>query len=193
MTFRMRTPRGAVLAVAASLVLAVCGGLATLQTATAPAASAHDFLIKSSPADGATVDRVPATVRLVFDQPAQQIGTKLVVTGPSGPIQQGTPTLVDNEVRQATTPGAPAGDYTVNWRVTSADGHPVSGTFSFTAKSPAAGASQKSTNQAVDAPKAATGESNSLSTSTLIWGGGGAVLVIALVIGGWLIRRSTKS
>lgn len=192
MTSRLRAPHGAALAVAAFLVLAVLGGLSALQTATAPAASAHDFLIKTAPAKGATVDRVPAMVRLVFDQPAQQIGTKLVVTGPSGPVQHGTPTLVDSEVRQAVTPGAPAGHYTVQWRVTSADGHPVSGTFSFTAKGPAAGAAAQPTNQAAGAPKAATKDSNSLSASALTWGGG-AVLVIALVIGGLLIRRSTKS
>ncbi|GGB31439.1 hypothetical protein GCM10011492_22600 [Flexivirga endophytica] len=184
MTSRMRTPHAAALAVAAFLVLAVFGCLAALQTATAPAASAHDFLIKTTPADGATVEHVPGMVRLVFDQPAQQIGTKMVVTGPRGPVQQGSPTLVDNQVRQQIAPGAPAGHYTVSWRITSADGHPVSGSFSFTAKEAAAGTLAPSTRAQADPAKTGATDSNSL----LIWGGG-AVLVIVLIVIGWLIRR----
>lgn len=191
MIARIRAPRGAALALAALLVLTVLGGLGALQTATAPAAEAHDFLISTNPAAGATVDRVPATLRLVFDKPAQQIGTKLVITGPRGAIQQGTPTLVNTEVHQSVTPGAAAGRYTVNWRVTSADGHPVSGTFSFTAKGAAAGAAAQPTDQAAAAPKAVTRESNSSSSSALTWGGG-AILVIALVIGGVFVKRSIK-
>jgi hypothetical protein len=42
--------------------------------------------------------------------------------------------LAENTVSQDLQPGAPAGSYTVAWRVTSADGHPVSGAFSFTAE-----------------------------------------------------------
>ncbi len=41
---------------------------------------------------------------------------------------------MDDTVRQALAPGAPAGAYTVSWRVTSADGHPISDTFTFTAR-----------------------------------------------------------
>ena len=53
------------------------------------------------------------------------------MTGPAGPVSDGQPQLVDAEVRQPVRAG-PAGRYTVLWRVTSADGHPVSGTFAFT-------------------------------------------------------------
>ena len=41
---------------------------------------------------------------------------------------------MDNTVAQSIGPDAPAGTYTVQWRVTSADGHPISGTFGFTAE-----------------------------------------------------------
>ena len=68
---------------------------------------------------------------LTFDEPALAIGTEVVVTGPAGPVSDGPPQLVDAEVRQPVRAG-PAGRYTVLWRVTSADGHPVSGTFAFT-------------------------------------------------------------
>ncbi len=114
-------------------VLLLLAGLAAAATSGAPAASAHDVLVKTSPADGSTVPRVPDKVVLTFDQPALAVGTELKITGPSGDVQQGKPVLVDNTVSQAIAPGSPAGDYTVLWRVTSDDGHPVSGTFTFTA------------------------------------------------------------
>jgi copper resistance protein C len=41
-------------------------------------------------------------------------------------------------VTQDLQPGSPAGAYTVDWRVTSADGHPISGSFTFTAEAAAA-------------------------------------------------------
>ena len=67
----------------------------------------------------------PSSVVLTFDEPAIAIGTKLVVTGPTGPVQTGAPQLVDNTVTQNLQPGAPAGAYTVEWRITSTDGHPI--------------------------------------------------------------------
>jgi hypothetical protein len=75
---------------------------------------------------------------LTFDEPAIAMGTQVVVTGPSGQVQQGQPRLIDNTITEDLQPGAPAGAYAVAWRVTSADGHPVSGTFSFSAKTAAA-------------------------------------------------------
>ena len=53
------------------------------------------------------------------------MGTELVVTGPSGQVQQGPARLVDNTVAEDLEPGASAGTCTVLWRVTSIDGHRV--------------------------------------------------------------------
>lgn len=116
------------------LVLAIALGLAIITSAvTAPRADAHDVLVSTSPADGSTVATVPAEVTLTFDQPALAIGTRLKIVGPSGEVQQGKPQLVDQTVSQALRPDLPAGRYTVTWRATSKDGHPISGTFGFTA------------------------------------------------------------
>jgi methionine-rich copper-binding protein CopC len=100
----------------------------------ASSAWAHNVLKSTSPEDKATVAHTPSNVVLTFDEPAIAIGTKLVVTGPTGPVQVGAPQLVDNTVTQNLQPGAPAGAYTVEWRITSADGHPISGVFAFTAR-----------------------------------------------------------
>jgi methionine-rich copper-binding protein CopC len=114
------------------LAVVVLVALAGWVLAATPA-SAHNVLRSTSPADGSSVERVPAEVVLTFDEPALAMGTGLVVTGPAGPVQSGSARLVDNTVAQSIRPDAPAGTYTVQWRVTSADGHPVSGTFGFTA------------------------------------------------------------
>ena len=143
---RVRARSRAMRLVAPLLLLA---GLGLAQATWAPTASAHDVLIKTSPADGATVGRVPERVVLTFDEPPIEVGAQVRVTGPKGDTQDGRPVLAGRTVRQAIAPGSPAGDYTVRWRVTSDDGHPVSGTFRFsatrgsgtTATAPAPGAS----------------------------------------------------
>lgn len=116
---------------AAVLAVVLAGALGALVLAAAPA-SAHDSLVSTAPTSGQTLPQIPASVVLTFDEPAVAMGTQILVTGPDGPVQQGTPQLVDDTVTQAVAGNAPAGRYTVDWRVTSADGHPVSGSFTFT-------------------------------------------------------------
>lgn len=120
------------------LLLVLAGAVLTLGVGAAPAA-AHNVLIGSSPAPDAQVGATPGEIVLTFDQPAVAMGTQMIVTGPSGPVQTGPPRLVDDTVSQPVAGGAPPGAYTVAWRVTSADGHPVTGTFAFTSTSPGAG------------------------------------------------------
>jgi methionine-rich copper-binding protein CopC len=112
-------------------LLVLVGAVLTLVVGAVPA-SAHDALVSTDPADGSRVGPTPSAVVLTFDQPAVAMGTQILVTGPTGQVQTGPARLVDSTVTQAVAGGAPAGAYTVAWRVTSADGHPVSGTFSFT-------------------------------------------------------------
>ncbi len=125
-------------------------------------ASAHNTLRSTSPADHSSVDAVPSEVVLTFDEAAIAMGTEIVVTGPGGPVSQGAARLVDNTVRQSIATAAPAGAYTVEWRVTSADGHPVTGTFAFTARA-AGGGSPGATASASAAPTG-TAAPNSGST-----------------------------
>jgi methionine-rich copper-binding protein CopC len=99
--------------------------------AGAPAASAHDVLESTSPADRTTVDRLPQSVTLTFSDDPIALGTQVLVKGPGGNVAQGNPTIEGRVVHQQLSPQAPAGDYVVTYRVTSSDGHPISGTFSF--------------------------------------------------------------
>jgi methionine-rich copper-binding protein CopC len=117
----------------------VIGVIAVVTGGTATVASAHDALVATSPADGSTVGAAPGQVTLTFDQPALALGSTVLVTGPDGPVTSGRTRVTDDRVTQAVQPGAPAGRYTVTWRVTSVDGHPVSGSFGFTATTAAPG------------------------------------------------------
>jgi methionine-rich copper-binding protein CopC len=120
-------------------MLLVSVGVLVTSALTAPTACAHNVLVATDPAADAVLARVPATVTLTFDQPAIGIGSQVVISGPNGPVQDGDPRLVDRTVAEDITAGAPAGQYHVLWRVTSADGHPVSGQFTFTANAPGGG------------------------------------------------------
>lgn len=112
-------------------------GLAVLLAAmvlSAAPALAHNTLLGTDPADGSTVEVAPSRVTLTFDEPAQALGTEMVVLGPDGStVSTGDAELVDATVSQALVTDLPAGMYTVQWRVTSADGHPLSGALTFTA------------------------------------------------------------
>lgn len=124
--------------VAALLVTALA---TVLLTATAGPALAHSSLRSTDPADGSTVTTAPDRVTLVFDQPAQELGTEVVVLGPDGATVSTGPVVLDGtSVAQELAADRPAGVYTVRWRVTSADGHPVEGTTTFTAEQAAGGA-----------------------------------------------------
>jgi len=132
--------------------------LAALAVLAAPA-SAHNALRSVTPADGSTVEVAPETVDLVFDEPAIALGTQILVLGPdSNSVSAGEPILVDSAVSQPLAAERPAGTYTVQWRVTSADGHPISGQFTFSASSAAGvpAATPPSATPPVETPPSAT-------------------------------------
>lgn len=146
-----------------------------LSVATASPASAHDALVSTSPADGSRVRAMPAEVVLTFEEPPASVGTSVVVTGPRGIVQHGASRLVGDTVHQPLAAGAPAGRYRVAWRITSDDGHVVSGTFVFTAAAALAGTFVPATESA--------GSSTSSGSGVGLWVGAGAGLTLALVAG----------
>ncbi|HEY5978625.1 MAG TPA: copper resistance CopC family protein [Microlunatus sp.] len=136
---------------------------------TPTAAWAHNALVSTSPGAGKTVAKPPSSIVLTFNEPAIATGTKVLVTGPSGSVTAGDPQLVDTTVEQALQPELAAGDYTVEWRVTSADGHPINGEFSFTVRTGSVGTSTPTpvpTTEGTGSPSVPTG-SPSASPSDL--------------------------
>ncbi|WP_018158020.1 copper resistance CopC family protein [Demetria terragena] len=111
------------------LVLATCG----LSFAMAGTAAAHDRLLSSDPADGATVS-APKNLTLTYSAEILPTGSRVEVKGPDGsPASSGEPKADGAKVVQALDASSP-GKYAVTWRVTSSDGHPISGTLSFTVR-----------------------------------------------------------
>jgi methionine-rich copper-binding protein CopC len=105
---------------------------------SATAASAHDKLQSTSPEQGSAVPTPPAAITLTFNQPVFEIGARVRVAGPGGDVAQGQPVFENRVVRQPLRPDAPAGTYTVDWQVTSSDGHPIAGTWRFSVANAAA-------------------------------------------------------
>ena len=109
----------------------VLGSIGAIVVMTPTTASAHDVLEKTTPADGTSVEQLPAEVVLVFSQEPLEIGLQVIVTGPSGNVAEGAAVVEGREVRQALSSAAAAGGYTVAYRVTSDDGHPLTGSYQF--------------------------------------------------------------
>jgi methionine-rich copper-binding protein CopC len=124
-------------AVSVSAVLAavvVGAGLALIGLlGTATPAWAHATLESSSPADGAKVAKPPTRVVLTFEEPVGAQASALTVTTADGARwDAGDAEVLGSKLTASVKPGGPGGVWTVNWRVVSADGHPVSGQLHFT-------------------------------------------------------------
>jgi copper resistance protein C len=99
-------------------------------------ASAHDEVISTSPVAGAAVAAPPEKVSITFNRNPLRLGSQIRVSDAAGNSwTDGDVEIVDNVASQKLKPGAPAGVFTVAWRVASSDGHPIEGNFTFTAAS----------------------------------------------------------
>ncbi|MFT4186946.1 MAG: copper resistance protein CopC [Aeromicrobium sp.] len=114
------------------LLAAAVVGLIVLAV-VAPPAFAHAGIVSSNPAEGATLDALPARIELTFDEEMKR-PSYVTVTAPDcstltedkaeGSIEGSTVAIdVDD-------PGL-AGTYRVDYRAVSSDAHPVKGSFEF--------------------------------------------------------------
>ena len=161
-------------------------------------ASAHDSIAGSDPADGATLTTAPTQVRITFAEPPTATGLGVAVLAPGGAsVTAGAPSIDGNVVVQALGPLTVGGPYSVSYRVVSADGHPVTGTFGFTyiASSSSSSASPTSASTAASVAASASVTSvasgaESSSTDLTPWViAGSVVLLVAVVLGGLALRR----
>lgn len=106
--------------------------LAGLALAGAGVASAHTTRIAADPADGAVVTQPPQRVSATFNEALQSGFAAMTVVGPDGNLwSESDPQVQGAVLSVGVRPLGPAGTYTVNYRVTSADGHVVSGSWRF--------------------------------------------------------------
>ncbi|SEJ46563.1 hypothetical protein SAMN04487917_10654 [Arthrobacter sp. yr096] len=159
----MRTIRPLLAAVVAALAFA-----SALLFSAAPA-SAHDVAESTAPANGASVAVVPASVSITFNNRPLAIGSGVTVTAGGENWADGPVEIIDNQAVQKLREGAPAGEYTVVWRVVSSDSHPIEGTFTFTAT---AGSTTTASGSAAASPSASASSAAVPSAGTAAPGTG---------------------
>jgi methionine-rich copper-binding protein CopC len=108
-------------------LLAAVVALVALPTA----AHAHAHLVRATPADGSTVDAPPTELVLEFSGTVVAGKGSIHVFSPDeGEAQRGKPSVSGPRVTQRLTSSA-HGTYGVAYRVSSEDGHVITGTTSF--------------------------------------------------------------
>ena len=170
---------------------------------------AHTQLLATTPEEGSTVKSATEVV-LDFSEDVNPDFVKVAVKGPNGVEADGDPVVAGPKVTQALAADLPAGAHEVAYRVVSTDGHPVSGTLTFTttaapmpsqspspSPSPSAASTTASSPSASAAPSptasASVDKTSASGPSTWQWvaisAGVLALLVVFLVMG----ARSNRS
>lgn len=183
----------------------VLAGAVLALGALATPAAAHDVLVSSDPADGATLAEPPASVVLEFSGEILDLNPAIEVTHDGETVEVGEARIDGTTVAwELTAPESlEAGEYAVVWAVTSQDGHPIDGSFGFVvdaawapggtptpepsepAQTPEASPSaQDGLEDSVEGPPAS--EPADLSRTAEMWFLAGLV-VTALVVGGVVV------
>ncbi|SMQ73408.1 copper resistance CopC family protein [Agreia sp. VKM Ac-1783] len=207
-----RLSRGVTVAIGA-LALLGTGALTVGAIGQLPAASAHNYLVSSTPEAGSVLTVLPSdfvitTNDVLLDFGGENTGSAgaLEVQGPDGLFYgDGCVTVAGPSISTAAALG-PAGDYTVLWRVVSTDGHPVSNKFSFTWQPDAGQPASTGSATAPVCPTAADSAGDSASAgsdsssvaatsddefvSVLTWSGGAlAAVAVAVGVTLFILRR----
>ncbi|WP_298988625.1 copper resistance CopC family protein [uncultured Pseudokineococcus sp.] len=135
------------------------------------AASAHDRLVGSDPESGAVLEAVPAEAVLTFSSEVQELGTVLELQAADGSSIAGETAVSGRDVSVPLPSDLPSGEYAVVYRVTSSDGHPISGEIPFSLEvaapaTPAPSASASPSPSPAASPTATPGESAGAGAGT---------------------------
>ena len=203
-TSRLDTPRAGLRLVAvgaSAAALALVGALAI-----ATPAMAHNYYASSTPGINETLTKLPdqfvvTTNDNLLDLDGEVGGFFLKVTGPDG-LYYGDG-CVSVQGPSASMPAAlgPAGAYTLDWQVVSADGHTVSDTIPFQWQ-PATG--QESTTQGsttvpncggpvMTAPDKPAGSASDEVTNDILWIAGAVLAVALAIVATLLLLRPRKA
>jgi methionine-rich copper-binding protein CopC len=98
---------------------------------------AHAYLVKSVPAQRATLYRAPAKIQLWFNERLERRYSSFSVSEADGKLVESIKSTVDDgdaKLISATIKALPPGRYLIKFRVLSVDGHVVQDQFPFTIK-----------------------------------------------------------
>lgn len=130
------SPRRALLVVLTSLVVLM------LTVLGVPAAIAHTQLTGTDPADGQLLPETAAALTQSFNEPIGASADSTQLFTPSGESVPLEVQAMDTTVTLIPQTPVGSGTHAVVWQVTSADGHPVTRSFTFSVSSPAPPPSQ---------------------------------------------------
>jgi copper transport protein len=116
----------------ARLLLVVVALFLLLGAVFASPAGAHAALLQMTPEADSTVQEPPSEVLLEFNESVSATSTAVRVFDPSGKELRGIEVSGTDATVTATLPEFDTdGSYTVDWKVVSADGHPIRGAYLF--------------------------------------------------------------
>ena len=188
-----------------------------LSVLMAPTGSAHADLQVSTPEDGESLRVAPEKIRLTFSEELFEELVEISILDAAGDLYS---TI---EVEQTPPPGtdvifpwppqAPPGEYSIAYRVVSADGHPLTGTISFSYaattpepsapeptssdSTPSAESSTPASSPTASAPSASPTNESSTSSSTDSSSGTplvvlGVVLLLGVIAASAIIVRARQ-
>ncbi len=107
----------------------------SLLLATAPAANAHTSLVSSNPKSNAMLMESPKSISITFNEDLIKISgknvSKISLSNTIGNVKLGAITINKGTITAKLLKTLPVSKYKVTYRIVSADGHPVSGSFNF--------------------------------------------------------------
>jgi len=106
----------------------------TLLSFVVPAAFAHSELVTSNPSASANIEQLPEQVELEFNEELLNLGTgnSISITSPSGEdIGMGEASTEGAKITRPLNTTSETGQFKVEYRVASADGHVLEGSYSF--------------------------------------------------------------
>jgi copper transport protein len=189
---RSRSYRAGVRRLRRLLVLLALSVLASVAAATS--ASAHATLESTVPADGQLSRSAPTAVVLRFDEQVEgALGAARVFASDGSRVDVG-PTVHPggdgSQMRVALKSGLARGTYLVDWRVVSADSHPVSGSFTFSIGARGAVAAVSSNGDAgLQVPLGVSRFANFLGVVMLV---GTLAFLLVCWPSGWAVRRTRR-
>ena len=101
-----------------------------------PNASAHTYLDTTIPEDGATVTTALQSIELTYQGKIEEGSTFKVIASDGAEMAIEAVTLKDGVLTGTLVEPLPNDSYKVEWESISKDGHPLSGSFSFTVNAP---------------------------------------------------------
>ena len=114
-------------------------GMLLLVVIGAGVAQAHSELVSTTPEDGQVLDAPPTELTFTFNEDLLPDFVNFVATDPAGQVLELAVSGVSGPTATVAWPAeAPGGEWRVDYRVVSQDGHPVEGSiaFAYAASSP---------------------------------------------------------